>query len=252
MVVGIREVNMETNLNIKTFSENTSGEITSMNVVGMSPAPGPKLENNKTTTITNNGTIEITPSATYDAMKKVTATVNVSGSSGTRYRWYPQDSRGPALYESSRYVALFSDATLAHEKLPSEFQYGDVIYAVVVQSSLGYSSYSVDCTVGCSESIDNMAPEFVTLMTGRDWLVSEEYTEMTVQNMTLLDEDDPSYVYNEATIITDDGVDYIFFDVNIDGYGDFMIPINATAGQYYERTMTEMMAFVNSGYNPNP
>lgn len=40
------------------------------------------LENNKEVTITENGTVEITPSVGKDAMKKVTATVNVSGGSG--------------------------------------------------------------------------------------------------------------------------------------------------------------------------
>ena len=50
----------------KTFDESTSG---SSEVV---------LENNKEVTITENGTVEITPSGGKDAMKKVTATVNVA------------------------------------------------------------------------------------------------------------------------------------------------------------------------------
>lgn len=49
----------------KTFDEATAG---SSEVV---------LEDNKTATITANGTVEITPTAGKDAMKKVTATVNV-------------------------------------------------------------------------------------------------------------------------------------------------------------------------------
>lgn len=40
---------------------------------------GVELEDNKTVSITENGTVEITPSEGKDAMKKVTATVSVSG-----------------------------------------------------------------------------------------------------------------------------------------------------------------------------
>lgn len=46
------------------------------------------LEDNKEVTITENGEIEITPSTGKDGMKKVTATVNVSGGgSNTLYAW---------------------------------------------------------------------------------------------------------------------------------------------------------------------
>ena len=56
----------------KTFEEATAG---GTEVV---------LEDNKTATITANGTIEITPTAGKDAMKKVTATVNVPSSGVTK------------------------------------------------------------------------------------------------------------------------------------------------------------------------
>lgn len=52
---------------------------------------GADLENNKEVEITENGEIEITPSAGKDGMKKVTATVNVSGGGGgsaTAYAWH--------------------------------------------------------------------------------------------------------------------------------------------------------------------
>lgn len=49
---------------------------------------GANLENNKQVSITENGTVEITPSAGKDGMKKVTATVNVAGGGGiTLYAW---------------------------------------------------------------------------------------------------------------------------------------------------------------------
>lgn len=57
----------------KTFSEATAGDVPSV------------LEDNKEVTITENGTIEITPTAghDYEGMKKVTASVSVSGGSST-------------------------------------------------------------------------------------------------------------------------------------------------------------------------
>ena len=49
---------------------------------------GADLENNKQVSITENGTVEITPSAGKDGMKKVTATVNIpSGGGATLYAW---------------------------------------------------------------------------------------------------------------------------------------------------------------------
>ena len=48
---------------------------------------GADLENNKQVSITENGTVEITPSAGKDGMKKVTATVNVAGGGITLYAW---------------------------------------------------------------------------------------------------------------------------------------------------------------------
>lgn len=44
---------------------------------------GANLEDDKEVEITENGEIEITPSSGYDGMKKVTATVNVSGGGAT-------------------------------------------------------------------------------------------------------------------------------------------------------------------------
>jgi hypothetical protein len=51
------------------------------------------LEDNHEVTITENGTVEITPTQGKDGMKKVTATVNVpsSGGSATAYAWKADD-----------------------------------------------------------------------------------------------------------------------------------------------------------------
>ena len=61
---------------------------------------GANLEDNKEVEITENGEIEITPSSGYDGMKKVTATVNVSGGGGdVPTEWYLwQDDHGNYLY----------------------------------------------------------------------------------------------------------------------------------------------------------
>lgn len=55
----------------KTFDEAVSG------------GGGASLEDDKEVEVTENGTVEITPSEGYDGMKKVTATVNVSGGGGS-------------------------------------------------------------------------------------------------------------------------------------------------------------------------
>ena len=58
-----------------------------------------ELEDNKTVSITENGVVEITPSEGKDGMKKVTATVNVSGGGDVPTDWYLwQDSNGFYLY----------------------------------------------------------------------------------------------------------------------------------------------------------
>lgn len=48
---------------------------------------GADLENNKTVSITENGVVEITPSAGKNGMKKVTATVNVPGKADKYFLW---------------------------------------------------------------------------------------------------------------------------------------------------------------------
>ena len=65
----------------KTFDQATEGG-------------GADLEDNKTVSITENGVVEITPSEGKDGMKKVTATVNVSGggSGNILYAWYNEFS----------------------------------------------------------------------------------------------------------------------------------------------------------------
>lgn len=79
--------------NITKLKINKLGEIEELGINGQSVplASDVSLEDNKEVTITENGEVEITPSTGKDGMKKVTATVNVSGGgSNTLYAW--QDS----------------------------------------------------------------------------------------------------------------------------------------------------------------
>lgn len=74
----------------KTFDQATEG------------GGGADLEDNKTVSITENGVVEITPSAGKDGMKKVTATVNVSGGgSDTTYYAWGSLGRGYTVRESN-------------------------------------------------------------------------------------------------------------------------------------------------------
>lgn len=68
---------MESNINIKSFAGNASGEITDMQLVGSTISIGHDsvLEDNKIVVLPASGG-EITPSSGYDAMKKVTVSIN--------------------------------------------------------------------------------------------------------------------------------------------------------------------------------
>lgn len=81
----------------KTFEESTSG---GSEIV---------LEDNKEVTITENGTVEITPSEGNDAMKKVTATVNVPGGVSTLYAF----TFGTNVYYSTTLYLKAGDELMA-------------------------------------------------------------------------------------------------------------------------------------------
>lgn len=67
-----------------------------------------KLEKNKTVTITENGTVEITPTAGKDGMKKVTATVNVANESTPFYAW---------VYGENNYYYTLKETPSAGDKV---------------------------------------------------------------------------------------------------------------------------------------
>jgi hypothetical protein len=72
------------NLNIRDYKRNLDGSIDSITLENGQKFESDvgEIEKNKTVTITENGTVTIKPSAGKDAMKKVTATINVSGGGG--------------------------------------------------------------------------------------------------------------------------------------------------------------------------
>jgi hypothetical protein len=91
---------------------------------------GADLEDNKEVSITENGTVEITPSAGKDGMKKVTATVNVSGGGGVSKLYYVRD--------------IYLDAKFYVTKDPATLQVGDNL--IILQNDLTQQTYSVTIT----------------------------------------------------------------------------------------------------------
>ena len=99
---------------------------------------GADLEDNKEISITENGTVEITPTEGKDGMKKVTATVNVPTSSGsvTLYAWYSEADR--------TYVHMnigVSPKDLADANSTKTLEYNTMDRAIVLKSLQG-SAYT--------------------------------------------------------------------------------------------------------------
>ena len=68
-------------------------------VVGSLEAPS--LQNSKAVTITSNGTTTITPDASYDAMKDVSVTVNVAGSTGVAVTLQANSANFTDIYDAN-------------------------------------------------------------------------------------------------------------------------------------------------------
>lgn len=56
------------------------------------------VQDTKAVTITSNGTVSVTPDASYDALKKVDVTVDVASGSGTSTVTLTKDSAGADIY----------------------------------------------------------------------------------------------------------------------------------------------------------
>ena len=78
----------DSNLEITDFKINKQNELEELQINGNEVSLGEEsaLEDNKESTISNNGTFEIEPSTGYDGMKKVTVEVATSAASHL-YRW---------------------------------------------------------------------------------------------------------------------------------------------------------------------
>lgn len=79
----------DTNLEITNFKVNKQNELEELQINGNEVSLGEEtaLEDNKASTITENGTFEIEPSTGYDGMKKVTVDVDVAERARYLYRW---------------------------------------------------------------------------------------------------------------------------------------------------------------------
>lgn len=100
--------------NITKLKINKLGEIEELGINGQSVplASDVSLEDDKEVTITENGEIEITPSTGKDGMKKVTATVNVSGGgSNTLYAWgsYGDEAYTTTATPTTANKAIYAD-----------------------------------------------------------------------------------------------------------------------------------------------
>ena len=90
------------------------------------------LEDNKTVSITENGVVEITPSAGKDGMKKVTATVNVSGEGGDSLMSIP------AFKEKST-TSIFQGIKRNGKLCASIAELKDAVWIVTLNSAPGAS-----------------------------------------------------------------------------------------------------------------
>lgn len=100
--------------NITKLKINKLGEIEELGINGQSVplASDVSLEDNKEVSITANGEIEIIPSTGKDGMKKVTATVNVSGGgSNTLYAWgsYGDEAYTTTATPTTANKAIYAD-----------------------------------------------------------------------------------------------------------------------------------------------
>lgn len=129
---------MESNINIKSFAGNASGEITDMQLVGSTISIGHDsvLEDNKIVVLPASGG-EITPSSGYDAMKKVTVSINEDlpvHEAGIGTDGDEDDSD----VSSENAMLFFADADMTTPLDPSTLTGTDEVYAVFLDDTNVY------------------------------------------------------------------------------------------------------------------
>jgi hypothetical protein len=144
----------------------TAGEIPS----------GADLEDNKEVTITENGTVEITPTEGKDGMKKVTATVNVS-SGGADEMWYCYSCVNGLENVGYIYFSFDTPPVTETEALrESWFIFGDPLPEITLDSEIfhgdyfrgdNFSSYEKDGN-NFTVRIDGESPFFFTRQSLKD------------------------------------------------------------------------------------
>lgn len=145
-----------TNLNVKDFKTNTAGDLTSVTTIDnktyeIKSGPDLKLENNKTATIS--ASAEITPSEGYDAMKKVTVTLDNTvpvynagmGSSG---------DEDETSITTSEALLLFADAGMATPLDPTTLTSSDEVYALYLNGTQVIGWGITDTLVGSAATVN--------------------------------------------------------------------------------------------------
>lgn len=114
-----------------------------------------KIESNKTQTITENGTVEITPSSGKEAMAKVTVTTNIPQTSQS-YTWYECEF---GSYETSAttawgVIAFFTDATMTNQIPISDLDIGAVALTDFHALFIAYNSDAIAGNYGVRYNIN--------------------------------------------------------------------------------------------------
>ena len=144
------------NLNVKEFRTNIGGDLTSLTTIDnktyeIGGGSDVKLEDNKTATISTSA--EITPSDGYDAMKKVTITLNNAvpvydagkGDTG---------SEDESDIQTDEALLLFSDAGLTTPLDPSTLTSSDEVYALYLSATEALGWGFTDTLVGDAVTVN--------------------------------------------------------------------------------------------------
>lgn len=145
-----------TNLNVKEFKTNIGGDLTSLTTIDnktydIKSGSDVKLENNKTVTIS--ASAEITPSEGYDAMKKVTITLNntvpvYDAGKGTA------GNEDESSIDTEQALILFSDANMTTPLDPATLTSSDEVYALYLSATEALGWGLTETLVGSAATVN--------------------------------------------------------------------------------------------------